>query len=165
MNRKIKLTIELVPQTSWYSNVRSEVTTQEWDFIRNVCYNRADHKCEICGDTGKNQGFWHNVECHEIWDYNDDTGIQKLTGFIALCPMCHKVKHIGHAMMNGEENLSIKHLKKVNRWSKRRVRKYLEEVKEIFMQRSQFDWELDISFKEGYGVTDELDAIMKRFKK
>ena len=27
----MKLTIELVPQTAWYSNVRSNVSKAEWD--------------------------------------------------------------------------------------------------------------------------------------
>jgi len=29
-----KLTIELVPQTCWFSNVRSEVTSQMWDLLK-----------------------------------------------------------------------------------------------------------------------------------
>jgi len=160
-----KLTIELVPKTSFYSNVRSEVSQQEWDFIRNVCYNRANKKCEICGDTGKNQGYSHNVECHEIWDYNDNTFVQKLSNFIALCPMCHKVKHIGLSTIKGEKNICIEHLKKINGWSTNRADKYLKDVIEIFAERSQHNWELDISLIKRYGLSDELDDIMKMFKK
>ena len=37
------------------------------------------------------------MNCHEIWEYDDKNHIQKLLGFIALCSMCHHVKHIGFA--------------------------------------------------------------------
>ena len=70
-----KLTIELVPQTSWYTNVRSNVSKEQWDVIRKKCYAQANNVCEICGDTGKNQGYKHNVECHEIWEYNELTRV------------------------------------------------------------------------------------------
>jgi hypothetical protein len=44
----------------------------------------ANNKCEICKETGKTQGYKHNVECHEIWIYNDEDKIQKLIGLISL---------------------------------------------------------------------------------
>jgi hypothetical protein len=49
---------------------------------------------EICKETGKTQGYKHNVECHEIWEYNDEDKIQKLIGLISLCPICHLTKNI-----------------------------------------------------------------------
>ena len=88
MSSQNKLTIELVPKTSWYSNVRSNVTTSVWDKIRRECYSKANNVCEICSSTGKSQGFKHNVECHEKWEYNDTNKTQKLIGLIALCPLC-----------------------------------------------------------------------------
>jgi hypothetical protein len=73
-----KLTIELIPSTCHYSNVRTTVKTSEWDKIRFISYEAANNKCEICKETGKTQGYKHNVECHEIWEYNDEDKIQKL---------------------------------------------------------------------------------------
>ena len=58
----MKLTIELVPKTSWYSNVRSNVSRSQWDKLRKKCYLNADYKCEVCGDTGIKQGFKWPVE-------------------------------------------------------------------------------------------------------
>lgn len=97
MQNDPKLSVELIPMTSWYSNVRSNVTSKQWDIIRKDTYKKANYKCEICG--GK--GMTHSVECHEIWDYDEKTKLQKLVRFIALCPNCHKVKHIG---LHGVEN-------------------------------------------------------------
>ena len=59
----MKLTIELVPQTAWYSNVRSNVTKSEWDVLRKACYKAAGYKCEVCSGKGPK----HPVECHEMW--------------------------------------------------------------------------------------------------
>lgn len=70
------LTIELVPNTCWYSNVRSNVAKKDWDTLRYHTYKQASHRCEICGGVGQQ----HPVECHEIWDYDDQQHIQTLTG-------------------------------------------------------------------------------------
>lgn len=87
----MKLTIELVPSTSWFSNLRSLLSSEEWDKIRRGCYKNANYKCEICSGVGPK----HPVECHETWEYDEKQGIQKLIGLIALCPSCHEVKHVG----------------------------------------------------------------------
>ena len=70
----MKLTIELVPSTAWYSNVRSNVTSSQWDVLRKECYKNAGYKCEVCGGKGPK----HPVECHEIWEYNDESFTQTL---------------------------------------------------------------------------------------
>lgn len=146
----MKLTIELVPETAWYSNVRSNVTQQEWDVIRKKSYEKASHKCEICGDVGTNQGVKHKVECHEIWEYNDENHIQKLTGLISLCPNCHKTKHVGLAQMKGEEGIVINQLMSVNGMTEDEAVKYIDESFGVWEERSEHDWELDISYLEGY---------------
>jgi len=61
---KIKLTIELVPKTSWCDNVRARVSKERWDELRTDCYKKAHNKCEICGSTGFKQGYEHAVQCH-----------------------------------------------------------------------------------------------------
>jgi 5-methylcytosine-specific restriction endonuclease McrA len=142
----MKLTIELVPQTAWYSNVRSNVTRGEWDKIKKESYQKADHKCEVCGDVGTNQGFRHKIECHEIWDYNDETHKQTLTGMVSLCPRCHSTKHYGLAQIKGKEKEVKKHLMTVNQIDKDEAEKYVEESFMVWEERSKFEWELDISY-------------------
>jgi len=114
-----KLTIELVPSTCWYSNVRDNVTKSEWDKIRKSTYKKANYLCEICGGKGHR---WP-VECHEIWEYDDENHTQTLKGLIALCPDCHKVKHFGLTSTRSEHELhhAINHLKNVNNFSKTEV--------------------------------------------
>lgn len=146
----MKLTIELVPETAWYTNVRSNVTQGEWDVIRKKCYAEASHKCEICGDVGTNQGVKHKVECHEVWNYDDENHIQKLIGLIALCPNCHKSKHVGLAQIKGEEGIVINQLMNVNGMTEDEAVSYIDESFGVWEKRSESEWELDISYLEEY---------------
>ncbi|TXG85758.1 MAG: HNH endonuclease [Spirochaetes bacterium] len=145
-----KLTIELVPETCWYSNVRSNVSRAMWDKIRHKSYALANHKCEICKDTGKNQGYKHAVECHEIWHYDDTTKTQTLTQFISLCPNCHTVKHPGLASINGKTHVVLNQLMKVNKMSMIEAKSYLNSSYEQFEERSKYNWTLDISYIEKF---------------
>ena len=146
----VALTIELVPKTAWYSNVRSNVTASKWDAIRKKSYSIANNKCEICGDVGKNQGYNHNVECHEIWQYNDVTKEQKLIGLVSLCPFCHKTKHVGLAQMKGEEEIVIKQLMKVNKMTRQQAKDYIRTAFELWRERSKYEWKLDITMLDSY---------------
>jgi hypothetical protein len=149
------LEVELIPSTCHFSNVRTTVTTKEWDKIRHISYEAAGHVCEICKDTGKNQGYKHNVECHEIWKYDDKKHIQKLIGLISLCPTCHQVKHIGRAIAIGKQNEAIGQLLKVNKWTPEEAAAHIAESFELYKERSKYQWKLDISTlkKEPYLIT------------
>ncbi len=169
--KKPKLTIELIPKTCHYSNVRTTVKTAEWDKIRFISYEAANHKCEICGDIGKNQGYNHNVECHEIWHYNDKTHVQTLTGLISLCPKCHQVKHIGRAIAMGNADEAYNHLMRVNKWTPQQVETHILESFETHKERSKHEWELDITIleKEPYNIklkkTKKRVFKIKKYKK
>lgn len=141
------LDVVLVPSTTFENNVRSLVKRSEWDKIRREVYHRADYKCEICGGVGKR----HPVEAHEIWEYDWVTMTQRLVGLQALCPSCHRVKHLGFAFhANGGKFkwAAIEQLKKVNNLSQTEADQYIEEVFEDWNQRSEYEWTVDISFLE-----------------
>ncbi len=141
---KKQLTIELVPKTAWFSNVRSMVSKKDWDKLRKEAYKQADYKCEICDGTGNR----HPVECHEIWKYDDKNYVQKLMGMIALCPSCHEVKHIGFANTQGRGEVAEQHIAKVNRWTKAKTDKYVKEQFIKWRERSSFDWTIDLTWLE-----------------
>lgn len=144
----MKLTIELVPRTAWFSNVRSEVTRSTWDHIRTTVAEKAGYRCEICGGRGSR----HPVECHEIWDYNDETRTQTLKGMVALCPDCHLVKHFGRAQAVGEGGKALAHLCKVNSWTQEEALKYIRAAFVVWEERSRHQWSLDISTLSTYGI-------------
>jgi hypothetical protein len=146
----MNLTIELVPKTAWYTNVRSNCTRTEWDVIRKKSYAKAGNKCEICGDVGQKQGFKHAVECHEVWEYNDVAKTQTLIGFISLCPRCHQVKHPGLAQINGQIEFVITQLMKINGMTRTGAISYLDASTHIWRERSKYQWKLDISYVQEY---------------
>jgi hypothetical protein len=141
----MKLTIELVPSTSFYSNVRSNVSKERWDEIRKQSYEKANYKCEICGDKGKNQGYRHDVECHEIWEYDDENLIQTLLGYISLCPKCHTVKHIGLAQIQGNFDMAVKHLCKVNDISQTEASQIIKDAFDKWKERSKNKYKLNLN--------------------
>ncbi len=158
-----KLTCELVPSSQWEQNLRSHLTPADWNSLRSACYVRASYRCECCGGVGRK----HPVECHETWSYDDELRIQKLEGLIALCPDCHKVKHIGFASTQGKLVFAqaLGHLATVNEWPAELVEEYVGRQFEIHRIRSMWDWTLDLSWldnKESYCADAHAFARGKR---
>jgi hypothetical protein len=145
---RTRLTVELVPRTCWFSNLRSELSKDEWDRLRQPVFERAGRRCDVCGQ----RGTAHPVECHEVWEYDDEEHIQHLAGLVALCPACHEAKHIGHASTVGRAGQARAHLTRVNGWSMDMVELYLESVFEQWSRRSQHEWSLDLSWLRRFGI-------------
>lgn len=141
-----RLTIELVPSTCWYANVRTNVSAADWNRCKAFVRERSGDRCEICGGSGRK---WA-VECHEVWDYDDVQHVQRLVGLIALCPMCHKVKHIGRVTVaESMESLMrcFAHLATVNGWPDPMVSSdYVDQAFRVWAERSRHEWTLDISY-------------------
>jgi 5-methylcytosine-specific restriction endonuclease McrA len=142
------LTVELVPHTCWFSNVRDHVNKKTWDKLRQLTYQKASYVCEICGGRGPK---WP-VECHEVWHYNDKRHIQTLVGLTALCPNCHAVKHIGLSGLRGKGAEAEAHLAKVNGWTRQETAAYLEKVWHTWQVRSRYEWRLDLNWLEAQGI-------------
>lgn len=139
---KLKLTIDLVPRTSWEANLRKRTSQSNWDKIRKKAYADYGHKCGICEATGK-------INCHEIWEYDDEKYIQKLKGFIALCDLCHHVKHIGMAGIlasQGKLDMDkvIEHFCEVNSCDVQAFEEHSDHAFKEWEERSKHDWVLDL---------------------
>lgn len=154
MTMRNLLTIELVPKSSWYKNVRSNISKEEWEKLKRIISKRAGYKCEICGGRGTK---WP-VECHEIFAYDDERYIQKLIRLMALCPACHEVKHIGLAGLRGKGNSAKAHLAKVNGWSIEDAELYIEGCFEMWHRRSCHQWNLDLSYLERLEIANSKSA-------
>jgi len=166
--KKAKLSVELVPSTCWYSNVRTTLPQKEWDRLRKESYEKADYKCEICGQTGLEQGYKHRLECHEIWHYDDSMKIQKLMGLISLCPRCHQTKHFGRSSAIGLQDAVLTHMEQVNGWDHKESVTYIAECFQKHAERSKSEWKLDISvLSDKHGVEKKLitEAQKERSKK
>jgi hypothetical protein len=153
-----RLTIELVPKTSWYNNVRALVDELTWDRIRRQVYRQADYRCEICGGKGPE----HPVECHEVWRYDDRTRVQLLVRMIALCPACHQVKHIGFANVQGKGAQARAHLARVNGWTLEQTDAHISQAFGVWAQRSGGPWTLDLEGLRPYVLGSEYARIVRQ---
>lgn len=146
--KKYKLTFELVPTSCWYSNLRSALPVKLWDKIRYDAYRRANGACMICGKSGR-------LEAHEKWSYDDKKRVQTLEDVIALCPLCHAVKHIGRTTLIGKEKEAAEHFMKVNACSLSDYHEELGRVNAVHRARSRFDdWSADISWIQKHGFVE-----------
>lgn len=138
-----KLKIELVPQPSWYMNLRNRLGRVAWDKIRYESYRDAGYRCSVCGLLRV------TLFCHEVWSYDDDRHIQKLVGFTALCNLCHMVKHIGFAGIQAEDgklnyNSLIKHFRRVNKCSYEDFELARHLAFQVWEDRSMYEWKIEL---------------------
>jgi len=151
-----KIDIQLVPKTAFYTNVRSNVSKEDWDDIRKAVYKKYNYKCMICGGKGEN----HPVEAHELFEYNDKIHVQKLVDIVALCPTCHSVYHIGLTTIRGSQNLAIQHLAKINNWELDKTVEYINQAFLTWKERSDHKWRLDLKYLETeFGIKDGKKMI------
>jgi hypothetical protein len=148
------LTIELVPESLWNMNVRAVVSKDEWDIIRKEVYKKAGYRCEICGGVGDK---WP-VECHERWEYDDKKRVQKLVGFIALCPNCHMVKHIGYANVRGLKDRALFHLARVNKIGMREANRMVDDAFREWHGRNLWKWTADMSHLDEYRNRSDFNS-------
>ncbi len=143
-----KLQVELVPRSCFFSNLRSNLKKRDWDYLRAVTAEKAGYRCEICGSTGNG----YPLECHEIWQYDDETFVQSLIGLVSLCKACHRAKHMALARRMGWDGAAENHLMRVNGWSRAVLTSYLDEAFAVFEIRSGQEWQLDITWLQQYDV-------------
>jgi|GEM_PF-432973 len=159
------ITCDLVPESTWFLNLRSLLPKEQWDRIRKETYKRAGYRCQVCGGRGPK---WP-VECNEQWQYlpdpaNPQRGIQKLLRLAALCPTCHSIKHAGLANIRGNLKQTLAHMALVNGWDETQCRKHLNEASAFAEERNEKAWSFDLSLLSDYGVDKILIDLAKTEK-
>jgi hypothetical protein len=147
--RILKLEVELVPSTVWFSSLHNLLPRKVWGNIKKDIIKENGRKCQICGEV---EG---RMNLHEIWKYDDVKHIQKLEGFILLCTMCHHVKHIGLAGILAKQgkldyDKVIEHFCKVSNCTKGEFEKHKAEAFEIWERRSKHQWKQDFGKYKGF---------------
>lgn len=141
----MKLEFEMVPDSCWYSNLRSILSKKQWDYIKADAKKRANGKCMICGKKTD------RLEAHEKWSYNEKTQTQKLEDIVAVCSDCHSVIHIGRTQLKGNEERAEEHYMKVNNCSYAEYRKNLGKANERHRSLNLVpEWKLDLTYLKRY---------------
>ena len=135
-----KLNFEHVPDSCWYSNLRSLLTPAQWNAVRKKAYARAGGKCMICGAPSS------RLEAHERWEYDEKNAVQRLADIVAVCPACHATIHIGRTQLKGDARAAEDHFMQVNGCSYAEMRAALGKANEDHRRRNRVpEWKLDIS--------------------
>ena len=145
------LFVDLVPKSCWFTNVRSCVTKESWDRIRDAVCDRAGYRCEVCGAT-RDSASKRWIEAHERWQFDDDLQIQKLVRLVALCSDCHNVTHLGRSRKWGGGKKAFEHLVKVTGMTEREAIKHIEEAYRVVEARSSHEYSLDLRILTDSGV-------------
>jgi hypothetical protein len=140
-----------IPSTSWFTNVRSAVSPQDWDRLRRMVYRRAGHRCEACG-ARPDRAAGVFLEAHERFAYDDSREVQALRRLICLCTPCHATTHYGLTSKRGRGDQALTHLCAVTGMAEAEAIRHLEAAFALWERRSQMQWELDLSILAAAGV-------------
>ena len=138
----MRLEIEIVPKSSHYQNMRKVLSKDAWDLLRRSIYRKYNYRCGVCNAKGR-------MNCHEIWEYDDTRGVQTLKGYIALCDLCHFVKHIGYASVLASQGKLdyekvVQHFCKVNKCKREKFDEHVNKAYKIGKERSALKWRVDM---------------------
>lgn len=135
--KDLKLKIELLPKGAWGNDFSRTLSKKDWDKLRKKCYERANHKCAICGYVTD------DLDAHEVWDFDINTKTQTLIDIVALCSKCHGVKHIRNSQRLGYGENAKRHFMNVNNCSELEFASHLTKVQLDFEERNQiYRWKM-----------------------
>ena len=140
--KDFKLKFNLIPSGAFNNNLRALFSRAAWDYIRKDAYERANHRCSVCGAPSK------RLEAHEVWEFDEKNMVQRLKDVIAVCPACHGVIHINRTQAVGREDGAIKHFMKVNGAT---FGEYIKELDKANLENKRLsrlgdEWSLDLTW-------------------
>jgi len=147
---------ELVPASSWNSNLRAVLPKEDWKKISgNVCSHGI---CMNCGGRGSaiDPDKKSGLEAHEEWSYDDKNKVQKLVRIVALCPDCHLIRHMGFASTKGWSDSVRMHMESVTGMTRTEAINIINKTFDEFEERSRHEWTLDITILPNYLTTHRL---------
>lgn len=133
----LKLTIEILPKGAWNNDFSKTLPKQEWDTVREFCYKKANHRCQICGYETD------DLEAHEVWEFDIKNKTQTLKDIIGICSRCHGVKHIRNSQRLGYEKEAKQHFMKVNNCNEIEYASHLTQAQMDFEERNKiYRWKI-----------------------
>ncbi len=146
------LFVDMVPESCWFTNVRTCVSPQDWERLRRMITRRAGQRCEVCGAV-EDRPAQRWLEAHERWAYDEHTGVQALRRLICLCSPCHLSTHMGYANVTGRADQALAHLRQVTGMTEAEARRHVHSAGDRWTARSRRTWALDLTMLTNAGVT------------
>lgn len=148
---EFKLTIDLLPKGAWNNDLSKTLPKKDWDTLREICYKKADHKCQICGAKTD------DLDAHEVWEFNIQKKTQTLKEIIGICSKCHGVKHFKNSVRLGYGEQAKEHFIKVNKCSEMEFASHLNQALIEYEERNKvFRWKMIADLSKFGGENIEL---------
>ena len=71
--KTLRLLVDLVPTTCWGYSLSNILPWTRWDKVRAPVVAEAAGKCQTC------MASVARLTCHEVWDYDDESGVLRLS--------------------------------------------------------------------------------------
>ena len=148
---ELKLNINLLPKGAWNNDLSKTLPKKDWDVLRDFCYKRASHKCEICGLKTD------DLDAHEVWKFDKEKKTQTLKNIIGICTKCHGVVHFKNSVRLGYGQQAKEHFLKVNKCSEMEFARHLNKSLIEYNERnSVFRWKIIANLNQFGGKEIEL---------
>lgn len=135
--KNFKLSIEMLPKGAWNNDFSKTLPKKEWDIVRNNCYKKANHRCQICDYETD------DLDAHEVWEFDIKKKTQTLKDIIGICSKCHGVKHIRNSQRLGYGEEAKRHFLNVNKCSELDYASHLTQAQMDFEERNKiYRWKI-----------------------
>ncbi|MDQ1289636.1 MAG: hypothetical protein QG622_3202 [Actinomycetota bacterium] len=155
------LFVDLVPESCWFTNARSCISSRDWERVRRMIVGRAEARCEVCG-AERDASVQRWLEVHERWAFDEATMTQSLRRLICLCSDCHRSTHFGLATVRGTSAQARAHLRDVTGMSHSEVESHIASAFTVWRRRSLYAWHLDLTSLTDAGIELSLPDAASR---
>jgi hypothetical protein len=139
----MRLSPQLVPKPLWRISGAQQLTRAAWEQIRQDEIHRADNRCEVCHKSPQGKGDY--LICHEVWDYEDQTGRATLTRFEIHCRACDLVTHMGRAKAHGYFEAALERLSHINNLTEEEARQVFDGAMALWRERNKVNWQVTVN--------------------
>jgi Domain of unknown function (DUF5710) len=146
------LSVDLIPKSAWFTNVRSCVSPEDWERLRTMVTRRAWQRCEFCS-ANRDPEMQRRLEVHERWAFDDASRVQTLRRLVCICSDCHAVVHYGVTQIQGDVEAAFEHLIAVAELDVPQAKAHVLDAFRVWEERSQHQWDLDLSMLTKAGIT------------
>lgn len=142
----LRLTVDMVPRETRGKTLQALLPAREWQRIRDQTFELYGKRCWTCG-------YWKRwMECHEVWEFDEEAGAQRLLDVIPLCRACHGVKHwVTRLKYCRNVDLTfprmIRHFLAINQITPEEARAHLREMWETQQRRDSRKWRLELKWR------------------
>lgn len=147
--------VEMVPEPLWGMTLHNALPSADWAERRDQTLAAANHRCEACDERA-------DLQCHEVWAYDDSACTQSFIELQALCHPCHLAKTPGRASMLVAEGYPdafdqlLARIGRLNGWDATTTLAYVSWAARVNASRGDHAWK-----QRRFGGTRATDPYAK----